>query len=286
MPLFRYLLGFALLAFTLLSAEPTFPELTSRVVDEATLFSAAQKAELESTLENHENNTSNQVVVVTLKSLDGYDIRDYGLELGRAWGIGQKDKNNGVLLIIAPNERKVSIEVGYGLEGALPDATAKSIIDQEILPYFKEGDYFGGAKFGVDAIISAIKGEYVPYEVESSSKSFKFTDLIMPLIFLFVFIAGPVFGKKNKFDANNIIPALIFSGFVGIFTWVMFSILLLSITLSIIVFISMLFADPTVYENSSDGSYSGYNGGGGFSSGGGFSGGGGSFGGGGASGSW
>jgi uncharacterized protein len=205
------------------------------------------------------------------------------LELGRAWGIGQKDKNNGVLLIIAPNERKVSIEVGYGLEGALPDATAKSIIDQEILPYFKEGDYFGGAKFGVDAIISAIKGEYVPYEVESSSKSFKFTDLIMPLIFLFVFIAGPVFGKKNKFDANNIIPALIFSGFVGIFTWVMFSILLLSITLSIIVFISMLFADPTVYENSSGGSYSG---GGGFSSGGGFSGGGGSFGGGGASGSW
>ena len=286
MPLFRYLLGFALLAFTLLSAEPAFPELTSRVVDEASLFSAAQKAELESTLENHENNTSNQIVVVTLKSLDGYDIRDYGLELGRAWGIGQKDKNNGVLLIIAPNERKVSIEVGYGLEGALPDATAKSIIDQEILPYFKEGDYFGGAKFGVDAIISAIKGEYVPYEVESSSKSFKFTDLIMPLIFLFVFIAGPVFGKKNKFDANNIIPALIFSGFVGIFTWVMFSILLLSITLSIIVFISMLFADPTVYENSSGGSYSGYSGGGGFSSGGGFSGGGGSFGGGGASGSW
>jgi len=286
MPLFRYLLGFALLAFTLLSAQPAFPELTSRVVDEATLFSAAQKAELESTLENHENNTSNQVVVVTLKSLDGYDIRDYGLELGRAWGIGQKDKNNGVLLIIAPNERKVSIEVGYGLEGALPDATAKSIIDQEILPYFKEGDYFGGAKFGVDAIISAIKGEYVSYEVESSSKSFKFTDLIMPLIFLFVFIAGPVFGKKNKFDANNIIPALIFSGFVGIFTWIMFSILLLSITLSIIVFISMLFADPTVYENSSGGSYSGYSGGGGFSSGGGFSGGGGSFGGGGASGSW
>jgi len=285
MPLFRYLLGFALLAFTLLSAEPTFPELTSRVVDEATLFSAAQKAELESTLENHENNTSNQVVVVTLKSLDGYDIRDYGLELGRAWGIGQKDKNNGVLLIIAPNERKVSIEVGYGLEGALPDATAKSIIDQEILPYFKEGDYFGGAKFGVDAIISAIKGEYVPYEVESSSKSFKFTDLIMPLIFLFVFIAGPVFGKKNKFDANNIIPALIFSGFAGIFTWIMFSILLLSITLSIIVFISMLFADPPVHVNGGSGSYGGY-GGGGFSSGGGFSGGGGSFGGGGASGSW
>lgn len=286
MPLFRYLLGFALLAFTFLSAQPAFPELTSRVVDEASLFSAAQNAELESVLESHENNTSNQVVVVTLKSLDGYDIRDYGLELGRAWGIGQKDKNNGVLLIIAPNERKVSIEVGYGLEGALPDATAKSIIDQRILPYFKEGDYFGGAKLGVGAIISAIKGEYAPYEFESSSKSFKFSDLIVPLIFLFVFIAGPVFGKKNKFDVNNIIPALVLSGFVGFFTWVMFSILLLSITLSIIVFVSMLFADPTVYENSSGGSYSGYSGGGGFSSGGGFSGGGGSFGGGGASGSW
>ena len=284
MSLFRYLLGFALLAFTLLNAQPAFPELTSRVVDEASLFSAAQKAELESVLENHENNTSNQIVVVTLKSLQGYDIRDYGLELGRVWGIGQKDSNNGVLLIIAPNERKVSIEVGYGLEGALPDATAKSIIDQRILPYFKGGDYFGGAKFGVSAIISAVKNEYVPYEVESSSKSFKFSDLIMPLIFLFVFIAGPVFGKKNKFDKKNILPALVFSGFVGIFTWVMFSILLLSITLSIIVFVSMLFADPTVYENSGSGS-SGYSGGG-FSSSGGFSGGGGSFGGGGASGSW
>jgi uncharacterized protein len=282
---FKRLLGFALLAFTLLSAEPAFPELTSRVVDDASLFSITQKAELESVLENHENNTSNQIVIVTLKSLGGYDIRDYGLELGRTWGIGQKDKDNGVLLIIAPNERKVSIEVGYGLEGALPDATAKSIIDQRILPYFKEGEYFGGAKFGLDAIISAIEGEYLPYEVESSSKSFKFSDLIMPLIFLFVFLAGPIFGKKNKFDKNNIVPALVFSGFVGIFTWVMFSILLLSITLSIIVFVSMLFADPTVYENSGGGS-NGYSGGGGFSSGGGFSGGGGSFGGGGASGSW
>lgn len=281
---FKRLLGFALLAFTLLSAEPAFPELTSRVVDDASLFSITQKAELESVLENHENNTSNQIVIVTLKSLDGYDIRDYGLELGRAWGIGQKDKNNGVLLIIAPNERKVSIEVGYGLEGALPDATAKSIIDQRILPYFKEGDYFGGAKFGLDAIISAIKGEYIAYENESGSKSFTFSDLIMPLIFLFVFLAGPIFGKKNKFDKNNIVPALVFSSFVGIFTWVMFSILLLSITLSIIVFVSMLFADPTVYENSGGGS-SGYSGGG-FSSSGGFSGGGGSFGGGGASGSW
>ncbi len=283
---FRYLFSFALLALTLLSAQPSFPELTSRVVDDASLFSATQKTELESVLENHENNTSNQIVVVTLKSLEGYDIRDYGLELGRAWGIGQKDKNNGVLLIIAPNERKVSIEVGYGLEGALPDATAKSIIDQEILPYFKEGDYFGGAKFGLDAIISAIKGEYITYENESSSKGFKFSDLIMPLIFLFVFLAGPVFGKKNKFDKNNIIPALVFSGFVGIFTWVMFSILLLSITLSIIVFVSMLFADPSVYESSGGGSSSSYSGGGFSSSSGGFSGGGGSFGGGGASGSW
>ena len=283
MTLFRYLFGFALLAFTLLDAQPSFPSLTSRVVDEASLFSQAQKSELESVLENHENNTSNQIVVVTLKNLQGYDIRDYGLELGRAWGIGQKDSNNGVLLIIAPNEHKVSIEVGYGLEGALPDATAKNIIDQEILPFFKKGNYFGGARIGIQCITEAIKGEYTP-DTKKSDRDMG--ELFAPFLFLLFFLFISLFGKKDKFDTRNIIPALFSSGFVGIFTWIMFSILALSIALGIIVFIAMLFADHTNYSSGS-GSYgsdlgSGYSG----SFGGGFSGGGGSFGGGGASGSW
>ena len=94
--------------------------------------------------------------MVTLPSLQGYDIEDYGYQLGRAWGIGQKGKNNGALLIIAPTEKKVRIEVGYGLEPVLTDALSSLIIQREILPRFREGDYAGGTTAGVDALISEL----------------------------------------------------------------------------------------------------------------------------------
>jgi len=107
--------------------EMAFPRLGARVVDEANLLDAAARADLEAKLAALEAKTSDQFVVVTVRSLGGRAIEDYGYRLGRSWGIGQKDKNNGVLLIVAPNERKVRIEVGYGLEGALPDAIASVI---------------------------------------------------------------------------------------------------------------------------------------------------------------
>ncbi len=138
----------------------TFPKLTGRIVDEADILSSATKAELNTLLKNAEQNSTNQVVVVTLKSLQGNDIARYGYQLGRHWGIGQKKSNNGVLLIVAPNERRVRIEVGYGLEGTLTDALSSVIIQNDILPYFRKGDYDRGVLNGVKAILSVLKGTY------------------------------------------------------------------------------------------------------------------------------
>ena len=141
-------------------AAPEFPELTGRVVDNANLMTAAQRQSLTQALASAEQNTSNQVVVVTLADLQGYEIADYGYQLGRHWGIGSKESDNGVLLIVAPKDRKVRIEVGYGLEGVLTDALSSVIIQQEILPAFRQGQFYGGIQAGVTAIQSAIKGEY------------------------------------------------------------------------------------------------------------------------------
>jgi uncharacterized protein len=145
-----------------LAQEITFPSLTGRVVDEAGLLDAAKRTEIEAKLAALEEKTTNQLVVVTVRSLGGRTIEEYGYRLGRAWAIGQKDKNNGALLIVAPNERKVRIEVGYGLEGALPDAISNLIIQNVILPRFKANDYPGGIANGVDEIIKVISGEGEP----------------------------------------------------------------------------------------------------------------------------
>src|SRR6185503_13073184 len=116
-----------------LTAAPAFPPLSGRIVDQAAVLDVPAKARIEAKLETLESNTSNQLVVVTFRSLQGYDIADYGYQLGRHWGIGQSGKNNGALLIVAPAERKVRIEVGYGLEGTLTDAVSRLVIDNAIL---------------------------------------------------------------------------------------------------------------------------------------------------------
>src|SRR5262245_16001825 len=126
----------------------TFPQLTGRVVDDAGILDAATKANLDRKLAEFESKTTGQLVVVTLKSLQGTSIEDYGYQLGRHWGIGQKGKDNGALLIVAPEEREVRIEVGYGLEGELTDAQSRTIIESRILPRFREGDFAAGIRGG------------------------------------------------------------------------------------------------------------------------------------------
>lgn len=272
---------FASLSF----AAPTFPELSNiRVVDEAGLFDANQKVTLDKKLANHEANTSNQIVVVTIKSLDGYDISDYGYQLGRHWGIGQKDKNNGILLIIAPNERKVRIEVGYGLEGALPDATSKTIIQNDILPLFKKGSYYDGVNSGLDKIILAVKGEYTPARSTNESSSIGF--ILFPILFIAIIFINAM--PKDKDSKKRIIPAIITGSIAGAISWMMFFVLGVSIFIAVIVFLVTMFSSKSDWSSGNYPTSGGFGDSGSFggSDFGGFSSGGGSFGGGGASGDW
>jgi uncharacterized protein len=160
-----------LLWLTPATAEPTFPELTGRVVDDAQLLGADDEAQLTADLKALEDKSSDQVVVVTVPSLQGYAIEDYGYQLGRHWGIGTKQLNNGVLLIVAPNEHKVRIEVGRGLEPILTDALSKIIIENAILPHFRTGDYAGGIKDGVRDITKVLTGDAAEVEERAKAKA-------------------------------------------------------------------------------------------------------------------
>ncbi|MBV1688290.1 TPM domain-containing protein [Novosphingobium sp. G106] len=147
------LLGWLALAAPAFAAGPTFPAMSGRVVDAANVIPDDIEGILTIKLETLETQSRRQLVIVTLPDLQGYEISDYGYQLGRAWGVGSKEKSDGVLLIVAPKERKVRIEVGYGLEGVLTDGFSSLIISQEIVPKFKKGDMPGGIEAGADAII-------------------------------------------------------------------------------------------------------------------------------------
>lgn len=140
-------------------AAPTFPELTGRIVDNAGLISAEDRAALEAELKTLEEKSTDQLVVVTLPSLQGYEIEDFGYQLGRHWGIGQAGKDNGVLLIVAPNEHKVRIEVGRGLEPLMTDLMSRIIIENAILPEFRRGNFSAGIRAGVRDIRDTLLGD-------------------------------------------------------------------------------------------------------------------------------
>ena len=138
-------------------AAPSFPKLDGRVTDAAGILTPEVRAGLDAKLAALETGTTIQLVVATIPDLQGYEIDEYGYQLGRAWGIGQKGSNNGALLIVAPNEKKVRIEVGYGLEGVLTDALTSQIIRRNIIPAFKAGDMAGGVTAGTDALVALLQ---------------------------------------------------------------------------------------------------------------------------------
>ena len=231
-------------------AAPTFPQLTGRVVDDAHILSPDVQAQLTQKLADLEQRTSRQLVVVTLPSLQGYEIEDYGYQLGRAWGIGQKKLNNGVLFIIAPNERRVRIEVGYGLEPVLTDALSSVILNEAVLPKFKSGDMQGGIVAGTNAIVQQLllDAPAAKARVAEAEKQVKDQNSDDPFTAIFVFIVimivvGSIFRRGGRGGGLGVLPWIILGSMGG-------------------------------------------GGRGGFGGGGGFSGGGGSFGGGGSSGSW
>lgn len=151
------------------AAEPTFPPLTGRVVDRADMLDPAAEQRLSGMLAAHEQATGEQVVVVTLPDLQGRSIEEFGVALGRHWGIGQKGKDNGALLIVAREERRVRIEVGYGLEERLTDAQSALIINGVILPAFRQGDFSRGISEGAAAMIQVLGGEPLTSSVDPAA---------------------------------------------------------------------------------------------------------------------
>jgi uncharacterized protein len=176
-----------------------FPALSGRVVDEAGILDQATRTALTDKLAALEAKTTDQLVVVTLKSLQGTSIEDFGVQLGRRWRIGQKDKNNGVLLIVAPSERKVRIEVGYGLEGTLTDAVSRLIIENAIIPRFRANDFVGGVTRGVDDIIQVLTGDAEEWKQRAAKRPDTVSqspstqgDSIWPLIWVVLAIVGVI----------------------------------------------------------------------------------------------
>jgi uncharacterized protein len=270
------LLGLALLLGFLAApaGAQTFPPLSGRVVDAADLLNPQQEAQLDARLAALERASSRQLVVATVPSLEGRPIEDYGYQLGRHWGIGQSQANNGTILLVAPNDRKVRIEVGYGLEPILTDAFANTVIDQRILPRFREGDMAGGIIAGADALIEqlgappeqaeqrALEAAAAQRAQGSSGGGATFLGVLFWIVAIVVLIAflarrgmrrgGRRYGTRRRRRGWGGGPVIIWGGGWG------------------------------SGGGSSGGGWGGFGGGGG----GGFSGGGGSFGGGGASGSW
>jgi len=155
-----FLLSFFSLIFAFAFAQD-FPEKPSTLVnDYSGVLSATQKQSLESKLVAFDDSTSTQISIAIVKSVGDYDINEYAVELGRKWGVGQSGKNNGIMIVVAVGDRKISIQTGYGVEGALPDVYAKRIIENDIKPLFKAGDYYGGLDAGTTSIIKYTKGEY------------------------------------------------------------------------------------------------------------------------------
>jgi len=266
-------------------AAPKFPALTGRVVDQAEILSSAEEQSLSQALAAHEQATSNQVVVVTLKDLQGYDIQDFGYQLGRHWGIGQEGEDNGVLLLVAPQERETRIEVGYGLEGTLTDALSHRIIQDRILPEFRQGRMAAGIQAGTQAILKVLEQDSETLQqLQAEGTKRETIDQALPAMFFSLvalqFLRGLSRSRVVMFGASLLgIP---------LFWWILGSLLGALALWGVLAILLLLFSAS---GGSGGRPYRGYRGhaggfGGGGFSGGGFSGGGGSFGGGGASGRW
>ncbi|MBR4197998.1 MAG: TPM domain-containing protein [Bacteroidales bacterium] len=166
------------------------------VSDYANVLSATQRQEMEQRLRDLDDSTGNQIVVVTLADLEGYDIADYATQLGRAWGVGSEKNNNGVVIVVKIkttfSKGQAFIAPGYGLEGVLPDATCKRIVENEMIPHFKQNDYCGGINAALDVIIPIVKGEYSYKDYDDDT-----VGIVLFVLFLVVFVIVIVWASKR-----------------------------------------------------------------------------------------
>jgi uncharacterized protein len=277
------------------------PPLSGRVVDQTGTLRSDDVASLTQTLKNFEARKGSQIAVLIVPTTDGEAIEQFSLRVAEAWKIGRKRVDDGALLVIAKNDRHLRIEVGYGIEGALTDATTKRIIDEDITPKFKAGDFAGGISAGVERMIKVIDGEKLPAPAPPQwhgPNPLDYIDPFNPFVLVLLFFGGAFL----RSILGRLIGSIANGGIIGLLAWLAVGSLAASILAGVVIFaISMLAesfasAGPPVRGRGgySGGGWSGGSSGGSWSGGssgsssdsGGFSGGGGSFGGGGASVSW
>jgi uncharacterized protein len=280
-----------LFGFTLAGAEVAVPPLTARVTDLTGTLSGGAVARIEAKLADFEAKKGTQIAVLIVPTTAPEEIEQFGIRVEDAWKLGRKGVDDGVYLIVAKNDRRVRIEVSYGLEGALPDAVANRIITETITPHFKLGDYDGGVEAGINQIISVVNGEPLPQPDKKWERHSGLGNML-PLLLIVVVVAGGVlralFGRLFGSVATG--------GLAGGIVWLLSHVLPIGIGAGIVAFLFAMLAGGSRGGWSSGGGFGGGLGGfgggfggggfGGGGGGGGFSGGGGSGGGGGASGSW
>lgn len=188
----------------------SFPSPVGLVNDFAKILAPTTIAKLETQLQNHQNQTGQQIAVVTVTSLEGQPLENYANDLFKAWGIGQKNKDNGVLLLVAPTERQVRIEVGYGLEGILNDGRVGSIIRNQITPYFKQNNYDQGVQAGVDQILSYLQDPNQVDQPISKPSNFPIQAIPFFLYFFLIFLSYIVsfLGRTKSWYAGGILGLL------------------------------------------------------------------------------
>jgi uncharacterized protein len=271
-------------------ADVAVPPLTGRVVDQTATLSGSEIASLDQTLKDFEVRKGSQIAVLIVPTTQPETIEQYSLRVAEAWKIGRKKIDDGAILVVAKNDRKLRIEVGYGLEGALNDVTAKRIIDEVITPKFRSGDFGGGISDGVNRILRVVDGEPLPAPAQRQQNSGLLSqiDPFNP----FLIVALVVMGGVLRGVFGRLFGSLATGGLVAAIFWFIAASLTLSVVGGVIAFIVTMIGDAMTSSGgvgrgggwvSSGG---GYSGGSSSSDSGGFSGGGGSFGGGGASGSW
>lgn len=277
----------ALLAFTArwAAAEVAIPPLSAAVTDLSGVLDAGQKAELEQRLRNFSAQKGSQIAILIVPTTKPETVEQYAIRVAENWKLGRKGVDDGVLILLASADREVRIEVGYGLEGPLPDVTAKRIIEEVMIPYFKQNDYFGGLKAGADRVIRVIEGEALPPPAaqRTQSRGPAGFEGFVPIFFVIVAFLGSMlkrmFGRFLGAGATGLA-----AGGAG---WLILGTVL---SAGLAGFFGFLLALLLSGGGRRGGGFGGFGGGGGFSSGGfgggGFGGGGGGFGGGGASGRW
>jgi uncharacterized protein len=285
----------AILAALFASADVAVPPLTARVIDLTGTLSGGATNRLETKLADLEAKKGSQIAVLMLPTTQPEDIEQYGIRVAEQWKLGRKGVDDGAILLVAKEDRRVRIEVGYGLEGALPDAIANRIIDETITPHFKLGDYDGGVEAGVDQMISVVNGEPLPEPDRKWEHHGGGIGSVLPLLLVVVFVAGGIL----RAIFGRLFGSILTGGLIGGICWLLSHLLPVGVGAGVIAFLFAMLLGGSIRGWSAGrggwgggfggglGGMGGFGGGGGRGGGGGgFSGGGGGFGGGGASGGW